>query len=170
MKPLLALLAGTALAAGPSGQAWAAAPPGDDGVTSGRSGLLRPFGADAMPAPPPPEIALGPARSPASRVRAVILTVADGEKAEPVAHSAFLNCAPIGGSHPSPAEACQALARIGLDPSGLRTADGTELCPMIYSPVTVTANGIWDGKYFQYQRTFGNACEKRSAAGALFDI
>ncbi|GGO05458.1 hypothetical protein GCM10010116_10640 [Microbispora rosea subsp. aerata] len=121
-----------------------------------------------LPAPPPPEIAAKRAL-PANRVRAVILTVANGEQAEPPARSVFLNCAPVGGSHPSPEKACALLSSANLDPGSLRV-NPTEPCTMIYAPVTVTASGIWDGKYFQFRRTYGNDCEKRSAAGALFNF
>ncbi|WP_182909765.1 SSI family serine proteinase inhibitor [Microbispora sp. H13382] len=179
MKPLLVLLAGAALAAGPSAQAWAHPGAAGDGGSIARSGPLGPVtparaGAAparraTLPAPPPPEIALRAARSPASRVRAVILTIADGEQPEPATRSAFLNCAPVGGSHPAPEKACAWLNRSGRDPGALRV-NGTEPCTMIYAPVTVTASGIWDGKYFQFRRTFGNDCEKRSAAGELFDF
>ena len=160
MKPLLALLAGTALAAGPSAQVWAHLGTSGDGGTTVRTGL---------PAPPPPEIAVRAARLAAAPVRAVILTTSDGEKADPPTRSAFLNCAPVGGSHPSATEACALLNKSGLDLSALQ-ANAAEPCTMIYAPVTVTASGIWDGKYFQFRRTFGNDCEKRSAAGALFDF
>ncbi|MGI5154800.1 SSI family serine proteinase inhibitor [Microbispora sp. CA-102843] len=169
MKPLLVLLAGAALAAGPSAQAWAQPGASGDGGTAARSGPLSPSWVDTLPAPPPPEVALRAARPPASRVRAVILTVADGEQAEPPTRSVFLNCAPVGGSHPSAEKACDWLNRTGLDPGALRV-NAEEPCTMIYAPVTVTASGIWDGKYVQFRRTFGNDCEKRSAAGALFDF
>ncbi|GIH52265.1 Subtilisin inhibitor-like [Microbispora rosea] len=164
MKPLLVLLAGAALAAGPSASAWA-----QPGV-SGAGATSAPARADTLPAPPPPEVALRASQpSVASRVRAVILTVANGEKAEPPARSAFLNCSPVGGSHPSAEKACAWLNRAGVDPSALRV-NAAEPCTMIYAPVTVTASGIWDGKYFQFGRTFGNDCELKSAAGALFDF
>ena len=178
MKPLLVLLAGTALAAGPTAHAWAHPGAAGDGGRTAGSGALGPVtpakeGAattrgNTLPAPPPPEIALRAAR-PASRVRAVILTVADGEQSAPPTRSAFLNCAPVGGSHPSPEKACAWLNRSGLDPSALRVQQA-EPCTMIYAPVTVTASGIWDGKYSQFRRTFGNDCEMRSAAGELFDF
>ncbi|MEV7808351.1 SSI family serine proteinase inhibitor [Microbispora sp. NPDC088329] len=172
MKPLLVLLTGTALAAGFSAPARAQAGASGDGGTAARAELLAsvtPTGADTLPAPPPPEIALRDVRPPSSRVRAVILTVADGEQAEPPTRSVFLNCAPVGGSHPSPEKACTWLNSTNLDPGALRVNEA-EPCTMIYAPVTVTASGIWDGKYFQFRRTFGNDCEKRSAAGALFDF
>lgn len=202
MRPLLVLLAGTALAAGPSVQVWADAS-GDDGAAarSGprgyvnsvqegatpRRGAVTPVrartsvwgtppgraGAPAgrtgtVPAPPPLEVARRPTRVPVSQVRAVILTVANGEQADPPTRSTFLSCRPVGGSHPSPEKACARLNRTGTDLG--KAMNPTEPCTMIYAPVTVTASGIWDGKYFQFRRTFGNDCEKRSAAGALFDF
>ena len=171
MKPLLVLLAGAALAAGPAAQASAEAAaqvPARPGV-SGDGATSLPEWADTLPAPPPPEVALRASRLSAARVRAVILTVAEGEQAEPPARSVFLNCSPVGGSHPSAEEACAWLNRAGVDPGALRV-NAAEPCTMIYAPVTVTASGIWDGKYFQFRRTFGNDCELKSAAGALFDF
>ncbi|MEU8178143.1 SSI family serine proteinase inhibitor [Microbispora hainanensis] len=179
MKPLLVLLAGAALAAGPSAQVSAqttaeasaqalAQAPARPGV-SGDGATSAPAWADTLPAPPPPEVALRASRPSAAQVRAVILTVAKGEQAEPPARSAFLNCSPVGGSHPSAEKACAWLNRAGVDPSALRV-NAAEPCTMIYAPVTVTASGIWDGKYFQFRRTFGNDCELKSAAGALFDF
>ncbi|WP_327047689.1 SSI family serine proteinase inhibitor [Microbispora sp. NBC_01189] len=151
MRTLLVLLAGAALAAGPSGHASASG--------HGRAGVL--------PAPPSPEIALPAPPPPAARVRVAILTVANGAPTDPPARSAFLNCSPVGGSHPRPAEACARLSRAVLDPADLERP-GTEPCTMLYAPATATASGIWDGKYFQLRHTFGNECEMRSATGALF--
>ncbi|GAA4215043.1 SSI family serine proteinase inhibitor [Microbispora amethystogenes] len=153
MRTLLVLLAGAALAAGPSGHASASDHRGVRG----------------LPAPPSLEIGRQAPPSPAARVRVAILTVENGGQADPPARSAFLNCSPVGGSHPHPAEACARLRRAVLDPAVLKRP-GTGPCTMLYSPVTVTASGIWDGKYFQLRHTFGNDCEMRSVTGALADF
>ncbi|GLW26910.1 hypothetical protein Mame01_69520 [Microbispora amethystogenes] len=157
MRTLLVLLAGAALAAGPSGHASAS---DHRGVNGGVRGL---------PAPPSLDIGRQAPPSPAARVRVAILTVANGAQADPPARSAFLNCSPVGGSHPHPAEACARLRRAVLDPAVLKRP-GTGPCTMLYSPVTVTASGIWDGKYFQLRHTFGNDCEMRSVTGALAEF
>ncbi|KAA9373566.1 hypothetical protein F5972_34730 [Microbispora cellulosiformans] len=159
MRTLLVLLAGAALAAGPSGHASASGHASDS--HHGRAG--------GLPTPPWPEIARLAQPSPAARVRVAILTVANGVQADPPARSAFLNCAPVGGSHPRPAEACARLGRAVLDPANPWPPPSGP-CATIYAPVTVTASGIWDGKYFQLRRTFGNDCEMRSSTGALFDF
>ncbi|MEU8198865.1 SSI family serine proteinase inhibitor [Microbispora amethystogenes] len=165
MRTLLVLLAGAALAAGPSGHASAS----DHRQAEGRVGGLH--------APPSHEIARPAHPAPAARVRVAILTAANGVQADPPARSAFLNCAPVSasagaqakGSHPRPAAACARLNGAVLDPAN-PWPPPSEPCTMVYAPVTVTASGIWDGKYFQLRRTFGNDCEMRSSTGALFDF
>jgi hypothetical protein len=149
MKPLLALLAGTAIAAGPAG--------------------LNHLPLPARPQPGSHRDVSTVERAQAAPVRAMILTFSSGEKGQPPQRFVLLTCNPGGGSHPAAEEACQALEKVHGDPARMRE-DPDVVCPAIWSPVTVTANGIWDGKYFSYQRTFGNNCRKRSLGGALFDI
>jgi hypothetical protein len=150
MKPVLALLASTALAAGPATMAKTPPQPQPEA------------GAQA-------ERPVTKVRPIASRVRTLIVTVASGERAQPPDRYGVLNCEPVGGSHPSPAAACAALGKVQGDPARLRE-NPDMACPMVFSPITVTANGIWDGKYLSYQRTYGNDCQMRSTMGTLFDI
>ncbi|MBP2703397.1 hypothetical protein JOL79_06235 [Microbispora sp. RL4-1S] len=108
----------------------------------------------------------------ASMVRAVLLTAAAGERSQPAQRYAFLNCEPVGGSHPSAAEACRILGQAmenGRDDLARFDVNPGAICPMIWQPVTVTMSGIWNGKYVSMQHTFGNDCQRRAATGGLFD-
>jgi hypothetical protein len=103
------------------------------------------------------------------RVRALILTSATGEKAQPPERYALLSCTPPLGSRLARAGACGLLESAKGDPANLQPSPNT-YCPMMFSPITVTAIGIWDGRYVRFERTFGNSCELRSTAGSIFDI
>lgn len=181
MKPLLVLLAGTAFAAGFVAPALAAeepppSPQRSAAASSPHAGSL-PVGVSesrTVLAPGPMTLVGRPGTNGGQdlgAVRALILTVTSGDESESDLPDryAFLNCRPVGGSHPAAKEACAALAKVNGDPAGLRPREGTN-CPMVFSPVTVTANGIWDGRYFWYRHTFGNRCEARSVAGGVFSI
>ncbi|WP_219463429.1 SSI family serine proteinase inhibitor [Nonomuraea rhizosphaerae] len=78
--------------------------------------------------------------------------------------TATLSCAP-GWSDP----ACTALERAGGDPGRLQRREGAS-CTMEYSPVHATATGVWDGREYQYERTFSNACELAVTTGPVFQI
>jgi hypothetical protein len=85
--------------------------------------------------------------------------------------SALLDCYPPGGTHPHAAEACSELAAAGgrfdrLHPA----ANEHRMCPMLYSPVTVSASGEWRGAPVSYQHTFGNLCEAERATGDVFAL
>ncbi|MEW9532043.1 subtilase-type protease inhibitor [Microbispora sp. NPDC049125] len=161
MTPLLALLAGTTLAA-----AGLSAPAGHNGPAGfgDLAGVVSPAQLLGAPVPPAPEAGGGSA----SRARTVRLAVARGEGTGTPERHVTLTCAPPGGTHPSPAEACRALDKVGGDPARFTPAGG-KVCPLIYDPVTVTASGIWDGKHIWYQHTFGNNCEMQSY-GPFFAI
>ncbi|GAA1277288.1 hypothetical protein Psi02_75860 [Planotetraspora silvatica] len=203
MKPLLVLLAGTAIAAGPTA-AFAGTlppPPQPSGVTATTPvakvnpadqvapGTQAASGARPLPgvapAPPvapaaqaPPGVAAtAPAavtnrvtkiRPIATRTRALILTYAAGETAKPERYS-VLNCPATFGTLRERDEACVVVNRVNGDLTQLKPSQNT-FCPMMFSPVTVTANGIWDGRYVDFKHTFGNACEMHSATGTIFDI
>ncbi|MFD9303458.1 subtilase-type protease inhibitor [Streptomyces sp. NPDC060048] len=91
---------------------------------------------------------------------AVVLTVAQGEDAATVVRAATLSCAPTAqGTHPDPKAACAALAATAGTLDVLLTApDSDRACPMHYDPVTVTADGVWQGSRISWKHTFSNAC------------
>ncbi|TWV44874.1 serine protease [Streptomyces misionensis] len=83
------------------------------------------------------------------------------------AHGTLLRCAPPQG-HPYAAEACAELAaaRGDIDRVPVRKV----FCPRIYSPVTATARGHWNGRTVDFRRTYTNACELRARTGAVFAL
>lgn len=91
---------------------------------------------------------------------AVVLAVAQGEDAATVARASALSCAPTAqGTHPDPKAACAALAATaGTLDTLLAAPDSNRACPMHYDPVTVTADGVWQGKRISWKHTFSNSC------------
>ncbi|MGW4890873.1 SSI family serine proteinase inhibitor [Kitasatospora sp. NPDC004240] len=91
---------------------------------------------------------------------------ADGSSA---ARTATLTCAPgVGGTHPAPEEACRLLDTVDGDPALLNADPGT--CTMEYSPYTARAEGTYRGRPVAFEETYGNRCDLRRRAGALFDL
>ncbi|MGR4878154.1 SSI family serine proteinase inhibitor [Streptomyces sp. LARHCF249] len=91
---------------------------------------------------------------------AVVLTVAQGEDEATVVRASTLSCAPTAqGTHPDPEAACAALdAAAGTLDTLLDAPDSDRACPMHYDPVTVTADGVWQGSRISWKHTFSNAC------------
>ncbi|MFF3438833.1 SSI family serine proteinase inhibitor [Streptosporangium sp. NPDC002721] len=79
-----------------------------------------------------------------------------------------LGCMPLSGAHPYGAQACMLLGRARGNPAYIRLPWAA--CPRHYDPITVSAHGIWNGRYIRYQRTFSNYCELRAATGAVFSF
>lgn len=44
------------------------------------------------------------------------------------------------------------------------------LCPMMYAPVTASANGVWNGRVVKYRKQYGNRCELEAKTGAVFTV
>lgn len=91
---------------------------------------------------------------------AVVLAVAQGEQATTFVRASALSCAPTAqGTHPDPEAACAALAATnGTLDALLAAPDQDRACPMHYDPVTVTADGVWQGKHISWKHTFSNSC------------
>ncbi|MGW6688064.1 SSI family serine proteinase inhibitor [Streptomyces sp. NPDC054961] len=91
---------------------------------------------------------------------AVVLAVAQGEDASTVVRASALSCAPTAqGTHPDPKAACAALkATAGTLETLLAAPDSNRACPMHYDPVTVSADGVWQGKRVSWKHTFSNGC------------
>ncbi|MFJ3659165.1 SSI family serine proteinase inhibitor [Streptomyces sp. NPDC090119] len=81
--------------------------------------------------------------------------------------AALLLCDPPQG-HPKAAEACAELAAADGDFS--RLSDPDTLCPLIYAPVRAHAQGRWNGRPIEFERTFGNACQLRAETGDVFAL
>ncbi|MFD3869291.1 subtilase-type protease inhibitor [Streptomyces sp. NPDC058623] len=92
---------------------------------------------------------------------AMVFTVVQGDTATDTAlRASTLSCAPTAsGTHPDPAAACGALnATGGAFDRLLAAPDPQRACPMHYDPVTVTADGVWQGSRVAWKHTFSNAC------------
>lgn len=104
---------------------------------------------------------------------ALVLGVTAGPDADTgtVLRAVTLVCAPTpGGTHPDPIAACGELRATGseLDPLAAPAADA--VCTREWNPMTVTADGVWEGRRLSYTYTFGNPCGFRNTTGVLFDF
>ncbi|MFF8989102.1 SSI family serine proteinase inhibitor [Streptomyces sp. NPDC014983] len=110
-------------------------------------------------------LAVGPAQAvPRPGVNRLHLAITrSGDRAD----SALLRCLPPRG-HPYAAQACAELmaARGDIDRIPAREV----FCPRIYSPVTATARGRWNGRIVDFRRTYTNSCELRARTGAVFAL
>ena len=84
-------------------------------------------------------------------------------------HSVTLRCDPAGGNHPRAAQACSDLARSHGVFSATRDKS-PRACFMIYSPVTVSAEGTWQGQNVSFGSRFPNTCALQSKTGSIFDF
>ncbi|MFE7776197.1 subtilase-type protease inhibitor [Streptomyces sp. NPDC057445] len=105
---------------------------------------------------------------------ALVLTSAHGESVAATPQRAVtLTCAPTAtGTHPAPKDACAALAQVKGDFSELAetTRGEPRFCTRQYDPVTVTAQGVWQGKRVNYEHTFSNECIKNSEGSSVFEF
>ncbi|SFB27970.1 Subtilisin inhibitor-like [Amycolatopsis marina] len=82
------------------------------------------------------------------------------------AKSVVLHCDPATGNHPSPAEACDALADADGDFEDLETQEVA--CALIYSPVQATAHGHWRGDPVVFETVYPNACVAGAESSGVF--
>ncbi|MFD3538173.1 subtilase-type protease inhibitor [Streptomyces sp. NPDC058662] len=104
---------------------------------------------------------------------ALVLGLTAGEDADAgtVVRAVTLVCAPApAGTHPAPAAACAELRanRAGWDALAAPAADTA--CTREWNPMTVTADGVWEGARVDYAYTFANPCGLRNSTGVLFDF
>jgi Subtilisin inhibitor-like len=81
-----------------------------------------------------------------------------------------LQCDPAGGTHPKAAEACADVAKAGGDLAQMPANTNPRACFMIYAPVTVTAQGEWQGQAVRFTEKFPNSCVMRDKTGSVFDF
>ncbi|MFG2638726.1 subtilase-type protease inhibitor [Streptomyces sp. NPDC048362] len=96
---------------------------------------------------------------------ALVLTVSHpGGSIDTAARAVTLSCMPgASGTHPDPAGGCADLrAADGQLDSLLSTTPG-QACMRLWSPVTVTVDGVWQGTRTTWKHTFANACEMNNA-------
>ncbi|WP_349372225.1 subtilase-type protease inhibitor [Streptomyces sp. G-G2] len=99
------------------------------------------------------------------------ITAGDDARNGTVLRAVTLVCAPRpSGTHPDPAAACTELLAVAGKPDTITAGGAGALCSKEYDPVTVTADGVWRGKRFTYEHTFGNRCAMRNGSGVLFSF
>ncbi|SDW37611.1 Subtilisin inhibitor-like [Amycolatopsis xylanica] len=96
----------------------------------------------------------------------LLLTVSMPHLSTVVDHYRVLECSPTGGTHPAAADACADLDYANGDFRAVAKDDRG--CPMIYAPVTVSAQGWWHGRRTGTVQTFANTCVLRAETGAVF--
>ncbi|MFI9810018.1 subtilase-type protease inhibitor [Streptomyces sp. NPDC052301] len=98
---------------------------------------------------------------------ALVLTVSyPGGTTDTAARAVTLNCAPgATGTHPDPAGACAELRAANGRLDSLLVTDPGQACTRIWSPVTVTVDGVWQGTRTSWKHTFANACEMNDTVG-----
>ncbi|WP_156727921.1 SSI family serine proteinase inhibitor [Streptomyces apocyni] len=98
-----------------------------------------------------------------------LIVTATGAGGEGAAYE--LECAPVGGTHPSAGEACEVLERAaaeGRDPFAPVPEDA--MCMMIYGgPETARVTGTWQGRPVDatYERTDGCEISRWDSLGAV---
>ncbi|MDQ1007569.1 hypothetical protein QFZ82_002054 [Streptomyces sp. V4I23] len=102
---------------------------------------------------------------------ALVLTVTAGDDAlnGSVLRAVTLTCTPrAGGTHPAAGTACAELRAGGARFESVVAADSGVMCTKQWDPVTVTADGVWDGRRIAFTHTFANSCFKEGADGVVF--
>ncbi|WP_432096790.1 subtilase-type protease inhibitor [Streptomyces sp. bgisy100] len=139
---------------------------------SGRSGQSVRSGQRGQPAEPGES---GRSAQPLSLFApsAMVLTIGKGEDPQTatVERAVTLRCAPTArGDHPDPRAACSELRGVNGKPGLLVKNDPGRVCPFIHDPVTVTAEGVWQGRRMSYSATFSNSCVMKGKTTQLFDF
>uniref|UniRef100_A0AAU2VFE2 Probable subtilase-type protease inhibitor n=1 Tax=Streptomyces sp. NBC_00003 TaxID=2903608 RepID=A0AAU2VFE2_9ACTN len=94
-----------------------------------------------------------------------------GEEGASVQRAVTLSCAPTpSGTHPAPAAACAELRHVQGDFTALAASGAPRICTKLWNPVTVRADGIWNGKRVSHVQTYGNSCMKAAGSEAVFNF
>ncbi|MFF3459654.1 subtilase-type protease inhibitor [Streptomyces sp. NPDC002730] len=104
---------------------------------------------------------------------AMVLAISQGENAAAatVQRAVTLRCNPTpGGDHPDARAACAELRGVNGRPALLIKDSNKRLCPQIYDPVTVTVDGVWEGRRISYEETFANRCLMEGKVTQLFEF
>lgn len=104
---------------------------------------------------------------------ALVLSVTDGDDAASgtVLRAVTLVCAPSpGGTHPAPAAACAELQANAPELDALAEPRPGAACTREWSPVTVTVEGVWQGRRMSYSYTYANPCGQWNSTGTVFTI
>ncbi|MFF3887258.1 subtilase-type protease inhibitor [Streptomyces sp. NPDC001914] len=96
------------------------------------------------------------------------LAVTRGDARSSDTRGVLLLCDPPQG-HAHAARACRQLRAAGGDIGRIPRRAGS-LCPMLYAPVTASAQGVWEGRRVDYRHAFSNSCVMGAETGAVFDL
>ncbi|MFF4349635.1 SSI family serine proteinase inhibitor [Streptomyces sp. NPDC001530] len=96
------------------------------------------------------------------------LTVTRGDVRSGDTRGTLLLCDPPQG-HPHAAQFCEELRAVKGDISRIPPRADV-LCPLVYAPVTASAQGVWDGRRVTYTHTFSNSCVMGAETGAAFGL
>ncbi|MFF8288789.1 subtilase-type protease inhibitor [Streptomyces sp. NPDC016309] len=132
-------------------------------ATAGVLGPMTVTGAAAKAAAPEPRL-YAPS--------ALVLTVAQGENATTATpmRAVTLTCSPTaGGTHPAPKQACAELRATEGEFDALGEDEGRP-CIKIYDPVVVTAQGIWEGRRVNFEKTYANSCVMQAEGSSVFSF
>ncbi|MFJ3696147.1 subtilase-type protease inhibitor [Streptomyces sp. NPDC090052] len=96
---------------------------------------------------------------------ALVLTIGHGDEvASTVLRAVTLSCAPQPqGTHPASKAACAELKAVDGDLGVLGATPSDRECSFLWAPVTVTADGVWQGRRVAWRATYGNACQMDAA-------
>ncbi|WP_455353884.1 subtilase-type protease inhibitor [Streptomyces sp. SYSU K217416] len=104
---------------------------------------------------------------------ALVLTITEGADPDSgtVQRAVTLSCAPApSGTHPDPAGACAELSANDARFDAITTPGSHATCTKEWDPVTVTADGVWEGRRLSYVHTFGNPCAMDGGSGTVFSF
>ncbi|MFE4856577.1 subtilase-type protease inhibitor [Streptomyces sp. NPDC056670] len=94
-----------------------------------------------------------------------------GDEGASVQRAVTLSCAPTPtGTHPAPAAACAELKGVRGDFTALVASGAPRLCTQLWQPVTVRADGVWNGKRVSHVQTYANSCLKAAGSEAVFNF
>ncbi|MFJ6940787.1 subtilase-type protease inhibitor [Streptomyces sp. NPDC101132] len=104
---------------------------------------------------------------------ALVLTLVDGDDVEEgtVLRAVTLSCMPTAtGTHPDPAGACTELRASNAAFDILAATGSGAMCTREWRPLTVTADGIWEGTRVSFRHTFANRCALEHSSDAVFSF
>ncbi|MCO5993031.1 SSI family serine proteinase inhibitor [Actinoallomurus rhizosphaericola] len=137
--------------------------PPASGIGALGSDATPPQGDAAAPAAPSADPASGQAAAP------TLLTLRSA-MGSGTPRTVTLQCDPVGGTHPKAAQACADLDKAGNDLTIAPDRKNPRACFMIYSPVTVSAEGQWRGRPVKLTGQYPNTCVLRDKTASIFDF
>ncbi|MEU7157171.1 subtilase-type protease inhibitor [Streptomyces chrestomyceticus] len=103
----------------------------------------------------------------------LVLTVGYGDNAATasIQRAVTLSCSSSGtGTHPAARAACAQLRTANGDFDAITKSAADRMCTKEWNPVTVTANGVWQGRRVAYEHTFANPCAMEGGKGLVFEF